>query len=115
MQQINPRIRSMSWDETTEYGLCNRGLMMEDNEITYRLSSGSADSLYVFKSGVVLYVLTVNLNLDYLALDVYMPNEPDPIDSIFLQGEWSIEEFLGKRWRTLSVKSITSCLINHLS
>lgn len=111
MQQIKPTIRNMTFDEQVEYGLCNRGLMLEQGSVTYRLTAGTTDSLYVFKGGVVLYVLTVNLRLDYVAVDVYMPGEPDPVDSVFLQGEWSIAEFVGGDWRSLSTNQLVTRLI----
>lgn len=115
MQQIQPTIRSMSWTEATEYGLCNRGLMLEQEEVTYRLTAGNTDSLYVFKGGAVVYVLTVNLNLDYVALDVYMGREEEPVDSVFLQGSWAIEECLGSQWRSLTVSTMATKLINQFA
>lgn len=115
MQQIKPTIRNMSWTEATEYGLCNRGLMLEQDSVTYRLTAGTTDSLYVFKSGVVVYVLTMNLDLDYVALDVYMGKEEEPIDSIFLQGSWAIEECLGTRWRSLSASTMANRLMNQFA
>ena len=115
MQQIKPTIRTMTFDEQVEYGLCNRGLMLEQDSVTYRLTAGTTDSLYVFKSGVVVYVLTMNLKLDYVAVDVYMPGEPDPVDSVFLQGSWAIEECLGRRWRSLSAFTMATRLINQFA
>lgn len=115
MQQIKPTIRSMTFDEQVEYGLCNRGLMLEQEEVTYLLTAGTTDSLYVFKGGSVVYVLTLNLNLDYVALDVYVGHEEEPVDSVFLQGSWAIEECLGKRWRSLTVSTMATRLINQFA
>ncbi|OVE75056.1 hypothetical protein BVX95_00350 [archaeon D22] len=115
MTQIYPPIRSMTFDEQLAYGLCNKGLMMEHGEVAYRLTSGTTDSLHVYKAGGGVYVLTVNLRLDYVALDYYQGSEPEPIDSIFLQGEWAIEECLGRRWRNLSAATLASRLANQFA
>jgi hypothetical protein len=115
MQQIYPVIRSMTWDETRKYGYFSQGKMMDYQGVRYRLSAGASDSIYVFKSGITLYVLVVNSSLDYLGLDAYMPNEEDPIDNIFLQGEWAIQECLGCRWRRLSPTIIADQLMHHFS
>ena len=85
MNQIYPNIRRMEHEEAVEYGLCSRGLMMEQGEHMYRLTAGTTDSFQVYQSGVVLYVLTINHHLDYVALDWYQGSEDEPIDSVFLQ------------------------------
>lgn len=113
MQQIYPVIRNMTWEETQKYGYFNPGKMMDCQGGSYRLSAGNRDSINVFKSGVTLYVLVVSYSLDYLGLDAYMPNEEDPIDNIFLQGEWAIQECLGCQWRKLSPATIADRLMHH--
>ncbi len=111
MQQIQPTIRTMAWDEAREFGHLNRGRVMDYNCISYRLSVGTTDDLYTFKSGVTLYVLTINRLIDYVGLDAYIGSEKDPIDSIFLQGS-AIEECIGNNWRSLSLTTLTTRLIN---
>ena len=98
MTQIFPTIRTMSFEEQVEAGLFNKGLMLEQDKRTYRLTSGTTDSLHVFEAGTLIYVLTVNLHLDYVALDCYIGSEVDPVDSIFLQGHHTIIERLGSWW-----------------
>jgi hypothetical protein len=115
MQQIYPVIRSMTWEETRKYGYFSQGKMMDYQGGSYRLSAGARDSIYMFKSGVTLYVLVVNSSLDYLGLDAYMPNEEDSIDNLFLQGEWVIQKCLGCRWRELSLATIADRLMRHFS
>ena len=110
MTQIYPEVRRMTFEEQVEYGLCSRGLMMEHGEEVYRLSAGTTDSLYVFQSGAVLYVLTVNLHLDYIGLDWYMGSEREPVDSIFLQGD-AIREMVCKDWNSLPLSSLATRLI----
>ena len=112
MTQIHPTIRTMTWEEAMDFGHYHQGLMMDYGCISYRLSAGTTDNIHIFKNGVALYVLTINTKLDYVDLSVYMANEQDPIDSIFLQGEWSIRECVGNDWRSLSLVSLVSRLIH---
>ena len=115
MQQIYPEIRNMTWEESREYGYYNPGQVMDCNCVSYRLSAGSSDDIHVFKSGATIYALAINSSLDYLGLDAYMPSEEDPIDNIYLQGEWAIQECLGDRWRSLSPVTIASRLMHHFN
>lgn len=98
MTQIYPTIRTMTFEEQREAGLYNKGLMLEQDERIYRLTAGTTDSLYIFEAGTLIYVLTINLFLDYVALDCYIGSETDPVDSIFLQGYHAIKESLGSGW-----------------
>ena len=109
MTQIYPTIRTMTWNEAHEFGHFHQGLMMEHNCVSYRLTAGTKDNLHVLESGPILYVLTLNTSLDYIGLDVYMPNEGDAIDSIFLQGD-AINECIGKDWRSLSLTQLVKRL-----
>ncbi|HEX3037259.1 MAG TPA: hypothetical protein VHT73_19415 [Thermodesulfobacteriota bacterium] len=111
MQQIQAIIRRMHFDEQVEYGMCNRGLMLEQNGRAYRLTSGTTDSIYVFKSGPVTYVLTINLNLEYLGFDAFIGSEQDAIDSIFLQGDYAISECIDKNWHSLPLTTLATKLI----
>jgi hypothetical protein len=115
MQQIYPVIRNMTWEETPMYGCFSSGKMMDYQGGSYRLGAGASDCIYVFKSGVTMYVLVINDSLDYLGFDAYMPNEEDPIDNIFLQGGWAIRECLGCQWRELSPATIADRLMHHFS
>lgn len=111
MQKIQPTIRTMTWEEAKEFGYQHQGLMLEHQCVTYRLSSGTKDEIHVYKSGPVLYVLTVNTHLDYVALDFYMGREQEPIDGIFLQGAWAISECVEADWRRLSLIELTTRLV----
>jgi hypothetical protein len=74
------------------------------------LSVGTTDTLHVFQAGSVLYVLTINLSLDYIALDWFQGSEKQPIDSIFLQGD-AVTEVLGHNWHSLPLSTLTTRLI----
>ena len=111
MTQIYPTtIRTMTLSEARLYGYCHRGLMLEHDCVSYRLSVSKKDELYVFKSGPVLYVLTINVRQTYVALDVFIGQEEDAIDSIFLQGI-AISEIIGHDWRSLSLVQLTTRLV----
>ena len=106
MTQIYPDIRAMTFEEQREAGLFNKGLILEQGERAYHLSAGTTDSLYVFEAGTLIYVLTVNLFLDYVSLDCYIGSEVDPVDSIFLQGHHTIIECLGSSWHLMSLQDL---------
>jgi len=111
MTQIYPTIRRMTEIEQVEYGLCTEGLMMEQGDKAYRLSSGTTDTIHVYQAGsAVLFVLTVNLNLEYVALDYYVGSEQESVDSIFLQGE-AIKEMVGYDWHSLPLSTLSTKLI----
>ena len=81
---------------------------MEHNCVSYRLSAGTKDNLHILNDGVVLYVLTLNTSLDYVALDYYIGHQEDVIDGVFLQGDFAISECVGKDWRSLSLVQMTT-------
>ena len=112
MTQIYPTIRTMTFEEACEFGYYHQGLMLEHNCVSYRLSAGTTNNLHIFRSEVVLYVLTINTAMDYIGFDAYMGKEEDPIDSIFLQGDWAISECVGNDWRSLTLIDLTSRLIS---
>jgi hypothetical protein len=110
MNKINPTIRTMTFNEQVEYGLCTRGLMLEHGEEVYMLSAGTTDTLHVFQAGSVLFVLTINLNLDYIVLDWFQGSEKQAIDSVFLQGD-AVTEVLGHSWHSLPLSTLSTRLI----
>ena len=111
MTQIYPTIRTMTFEEASEFGEYHQGLMMEHGCVSYRLSAGSKDNMHVLKSGAVLYVVTINSLMEYVSLDIYMSKTEDAIDSIFLQGDYAISECVGNEWRSLSLIQITTRLM----
>jgi hypothetical protein len=111
MTQIYPNIRTMSFEETVEYKLCNRGLIMEPDNKAYRLTAGTTDSLHVFQAGSVFYVLTINRLLEYVALDYYIGSEVDPVDSVFLQGDYVVSDCAGRDWRSIPLMEVARRLL----
>lgn len=110
MTQIIPTIRPMTPTEARHYQLQTLGLILHHNTISYRLLSGTKDNISVFKSGPVLYVLTINHHLDYIGFDVYLGSEDEPIDSLFLQGDYAIKEIVGDDWNTLPLSTLATRL-----
>jgi hypothetical protein len=110
MTQIHPTIRTMTFEEDRDFSDFHQGLMMEHNCVSYRLTAGTKDNLHILESGPVLYVLTLNTSLGYIGLDVYMPNEEEAIDNIFLQGE-ATSEMLGNGWKSLSLIQLVTRLV----
>ena len=101
----------MSPQEAQHYKLVNSGLMLNHDTATYKLTAGTTDTIYIYKHSVVLFVLTINHHLEYLGLDAYIGTETEPVDSIFLQGDSSIKEFIGNNWHTLPLATLATKLI----
>lgn len=110
MTQIIPVIRTMSPSEAQRYQLQNLGLILHHNTISYRLLSEAKENVTVFKSGPVLYVLTLNLQLEYIGFDVYLGSEDEPIDSMFIQGDSALKELIGDDWNSLPLSTLATRL-----
>ena len=113
MTKLNVQIRTMTLEEQRHYNLHNKGLMLDYLNQTYLLNAGTRDDIEVWKQGAGLYVLTMNSYCGYIGLDAYMPNESEPINSVFLQ-DYEAEELLGSRWKDLSTRTIALRLMEYL-
>lgn len=114
MKEITPVIRRMKFDEAYQLGLHSRGLILEHQGRNYHLNAVLSDKVYVFTRSICIFILTVNRLLGYIGLDVYMSNEPDPINTIFLHSDYQITESLGRRWEQLSPRTIAERLVEYL-
>ena len=114
MTAIKPVIRRMTFDEAYQLGLHARGLILEHQGRSYYLNAGLSDKVYVFTRSICIFVLTVNRLLGYIGLDAYMPNEPDPINTVFLHSDDQITEGLGRRWEQLLPSTIAERLVEYL-
>jgi hypothetical protein len=65
MTQIQPTIRTMTFDEADQAGLFNRSLVLEYKNMSYKLNSGTGDKIHVFLRSIYLFVLTINRPLGY--------------------------------------------------
>jgi hypothetical protein len=114
MTAIKPTIRRMTFEEADLAGLHSRGLILEHQGQSYRLNAGTSDAVHTFTKSIILYVLTTNRSLGYIGLDAYMPNEPDPINTIFLHSEQDIKDTLGPKWELLSPSTAIMRMANYL-
>jgi hypothetical protein len=88
-------------------------MMLDYQNKSYFLNAGTRDDVEAWRHGAGLYVLTMNSYCGYIGLDAYMPNEPDPVNSVFLQ-EYEAEELLGRKWKDLSTRTIAIRLMEYL-
>jgi len=114
MNQITPKIRLLTHQESQDAGLQIRTLILEHNSNCYHLSGETGDTIYTFTQGVCIYALTINKRFGYMALNSFMAPEPDPINSMFMHNYEDITRTLGKKWEQLSPKTIVAKLINNL-
>ncbi|NVN90948.1 MAG: hypothetical protein HXX11_10130 [Desulfuromonadales bacterium] len=114
MTPILPSIRRMTFQEASEAGLHSGGLILEHRGNSYHLNAGLSDSVHVFTSSIAIYVLTTNRGHGYIGLDAYLPNEPDPINTVFLHSDYQFTETLGSKWKYMSPRTIATKLINYL-
>ncbi len=114
MTRITLTIRTMTFQEASQLRLHNRGLVLEHQGRSYHLSAGTSDRIQIFQQSVCLYVLTSNNALGYLGLDAYMPDEPDPVNTVFLHYENDIAEILGKGWEEMEPEDIVTRLQDYL-
>ena len=114
MTPITPTIRSMTFEEADKAKLHSRGLMLEYEGKDYRLNSGTSDTIHVFTRSIYLFVLTLNRSLGYMGLDAYVPNDDEPINTIFLHSEHQIRELLGRNWNQMTPETLAIRLTEYL-
>lgn len=114
MKRIFASVRLMTYDEQQQWNVHTRGLVLEHQGHSYALNAGTSDRINVFTESVCLYVLTVNMSLDYVGLDAYMAGEPDPVNTVFLHTATEITETLGKRWQQMNPQIIANRLKHYL-
>ena len=57
MTAINPNIRLMTWEETFNEKLHNRGLILEHQGKSFNLNAGTRETIHVFTRSIYLFVL----------------------------------------------------------
>ena len=101
----------MTLDEQRAAGLIRCGFVIEHGKRVYRLSAGSTDFFRCYQEGALLCVLTVNLHLDYVAIDCYLGSETSSIDRLYLQGCPTLLEYLGNDWSSLPYDQLASQML----
>lgn len=114
MKELAPNVKMMTYEDAEQKDLFSRGLVLDYEGRTYFLHAGLKDKIHVFTRSIYFFVLTTNISLGYIGLDVYMPNQQDPINTIFLHSEYQISDYLGRNWKQLSAGSIAQRLSNYL-
>ena len=114
MTQIQPTIRSMTFDEADHAGHHSRGQILEYENRTYKLNAGTSDKIHVFSRSIYQFVLTINRSLGYVGLDAYVPLEEEPINTIFLHSDYQIKELLGNHWNQMTPETLATRLTEYL-
>lgn len=114
MSPIVPTIRKMTFQEAKSAGLYSRGMILEHRGNTFNLNAGTSDTVHIFASSIILYVLTINRPLGYIGLDAYYPSEEDPVNTVFLHSDYQLTDALGSKWTQMSPKTIACKLTDYL-
>jgi hypothetical protein len=70
--------------------------------IEYKIGAGYRDEVSVFIDADMLYILSLNTDLDYIGLDAAEIGYPDTIETVcFIDGSWNVEELFGLDWYDL--------------
>lgn len=115
MNKILPTQRTLHFAEAIIYAdrFCPP-ILLEHESTFYPLRADWKDTVHVFEHRQRLYVLTVNLKLVTLRLDIFAGKEREALDGLTLTSREEIEALLGMKWHKLSPKSMTVLLTNHL-
>ena len=113
VKRIYPTIRKMTWEETTEAGLQNPGLVMEYCRLRIPLSAGYSDTVEIYRNGNSLMILSVNRQLEYVGLDEVDCLDGQIIGSVFLEG-CHVVEAIGNRWLLMKAETLVGKLLEYL-
>ena len=113
--KISPPIRLMTPEEMRPTQFINAGSVIELDGTTIPVAAGRSDQVHVFKDSTILYVLSVNYRHDYIGMEVFDAASGEEYETIFLQYQWELEEYLGNSWRELAPKTIIRRLLQFLT
>lgn len=114
MKEVEPNVKMMTYEEADQKELLNRGLVLDYEGKIYFLNAGLKDRIHVFSRSIYLFILTINNSLGYIGLDAYIPNEQDPINTIFLHSDYQITDYLGRNWKQMSTVTMAHRLADYL-
>jgi len=114
MNKIYPTIRLMTPEETRTSQLINAGSVIEHDGTTIPISAGRSDQVHIYQDSTVVYVLSINLLMEYIGLEIFDSTCGEEFDNVFLQFHWELEEYLGTKWRELTPQTIIRKLVNYL-
>lgn len=113
MKRIFPTIRKMTWEETREAGLQNAGLVLEYGDLLIPLSAGYSDTVEIYRNGNSLMILTINMQLEYVALDEVDCLDGGIIGSVFLEVS-NVVESISNRWLQMNADTLVKGLSEYL-
>jgi hypothetical protein len=77
------------------------------------LSAGYSDTVYIFREGNSLMILTVNRQLEYVGLDEVDCLDGGIIGSVFLESSYVVEA-IGNRWLQMKADTLVKRLSEYL-
>ena len=114
MNKIFPTIRLMTPEETRTSQLINAVRVIEHDGTTIPISAGRSDQVHIFQDSTVVYVLSINLLMEYIGLEIFDASSGEEFDNVFLQFEWELKEYLGSKWRGMTPVAIVRKLMTFL-
>jgi len=111
MKQIFPEIIFENFAEQHKAGRYNPGLVIKLDNKVYPISAGYSDSLYFWKTKNHLYVLSVNIPLNYVGLEILDRKQKVKLVNIFIQREEDIENIFPKGLNDYEPDTIKSILL----
>jgi len=85
------------------------GLIIKHRNVSYRLHARVEGDLCTFETGTYLIALTINRRLEAISLDIFIGQEQQPVDGIYLQGN-ALTEVVGN-WRRLPLSTLVERLL----
>jgi len=81
---------------------------------TIPIPAGRSNQVHIFQESTVVYVLSINLQMEYIGLEIFDAGTGEEYDNICIQFQWELEEYLGCKWRELTHQTIIRKLVNYL-
>lgn len=113
MNQISPTIRFMTPEETRTNRLINAGSVIDYEGTTIPIAAGRSDQIHVFREATILYVLSINYRHEYIGLEIFAAKSGEEYDSIFIQNNQDIKEYLSNKWESMKPVTIVQRLISY--
>lgn len=89
-------------------------VLLEHDNVTYPLMANWSDTVHVFEHRQRLYVLTINVKLATIRLDIFVDHQLEALESFVLVDREQIETIAGAKWQKLTPKSLAVLLASQL-
>ena len=115
MAQSLPTPRTLHFTEAQiHYRRYQPAVFLEHDNVTYPLMANWSDTVHVFEHRQRLYVLTINVKLVTLRLDIFVDHQQKALESFVLADKEQIETIAGPKWHKITPKSLAVLLANQL-